>query len=461
MPKKYNIHTKPAAPRFTPVGKSTILDWEGGCLRCFKCVKRNCIFGAYNKRTFNPDQLTDTIDNICKNCLRCVQSCPGRVITKITNPEYQLMGDTYWTPDIIATQWYQAETGSVPVSGAGYAGPFSGPGFDDMWTDMSEIVRPTRDGIHGREYINTSVHLGRKATAFCFDEEGKPILDAPKNIEIPIPMIFGSLPFGPPSKNVLLAMAQTAMALGTLVEVPVEIWDPCLSSCAAHVIPLLAAEQVETHGHLIEPARMIEIHDSAGSVEVLGKLQEKYPDIVVMIKSALQENSPEQVAALVAAGAGIVHIHADRNGDVASEKGVRFIKEIVKEVHNRLIAEGTREQVSLVVGGGIAMAEHVAKAVICGADAVAIDIPLLLALECRVCLRCENGLSCPVEIENIHPEWGKARIVNLMGAWRNQILEVLGAMGIREVRRVRGEMGRAMFFKDLEAQTFGKIFGTK
>ena len=26
-----------------------------------------------------------------------------------------------------------------------------------MWTDMSEIVRPTRDGIHGREYISTSV----------------------------------------------------------------------------------------------------------------------------------------------------------------------------------------------------------------------------------------------------------------------------------------------------------------
>ncbi len=461
MPKKYNIHTKPAAPRFTPVGKSTILDWEGGCLRCFKCVKRNCIFGAYNKRTFNPEQLTDTIDTICKNCLRCVQSCPGRVITKVMNPEYKLMGDTYWTPDIIATQWYQSETGSVPVSGAGYAGPFSGPGFDDMWTDMSEIVRPTRDGIHGREYINTSVHLGRKTIAFRFDEEGKPILDAPKNIEIPIPMIFGSLPFGTPSKNVLLTMAQTAMALGTLVEVPVEIWDPCLSSCAAHVIPLLAAEQVETHGHLIEPARMIEIHDSAGSVEVLGKLQEKYPDIVVMIKSALQENSPERVAALVAAGAGIVHIHADRNGNVVNEKGVRFIKEIVKEVHNHLIAEGTREQVTLVVGGGIAMAEHVAKAIICGADAVAIDIPLLLALECRVCLRCENGLSCPVEIENIHPEWGKARIVNLMGAWRNQILEVLGAMGIREVRRVRGEMGRAMFFKDLEAQTFGKIFGTK
>jgi glutamate synthase domain-containing protein 2 len=103
----------------------------------------------------------------------------------------------------------------------------------------------------------------------------------------------------------------------------------------------------------------------------------------------------------------------------------------------------------------------VAKAIICGADAVVVDIPLLLALECRICLRCEQGLPCPVEIENVHPKWGKTRIINLMAAWRNQLLEVLGAMGLREVRRLRGEVGRAMFFEDLEAQTFGKLFGLR
>jgi glutamate synthase domain-containing protein 2 len=107
------------------------------------------------------------------------------------------------------------------------------------------------------------------------------------------------------------------------------------------------------------------------------------------------------------------------------------------------------------------MAEHVAKAIICGADLVSINIPLLLALECRMCLRCQEGLSCPVEIENIHPDWGKSRIMNMIAAWRNQLLEVLGAMGLREVRRLRGEVGRAMFFEDLEQDTFGRLFGTR
>jgi len=36
---------------------------------------------------------------------------------------------------------------------------------------------------------------------------------------------------------------------------------------------------------------------------------------------------------------------------------------------------------------------------------------------------------------------------------------VLGAMGLREVRRLRGEMGRAMFMRTLEAEAFADIEG--
>jgi ferredoxin len=461
MPKKYHINTETAPPRFVPIEKGTILDWEAGCLRCFKCVKRKCIYGAYNKRTFDTKQLSDTIDNICRNCLRCVQSCPGQIITKTINPEYETLGDSYWTPDIISRQWYQAETGSIPVSGAGYPGPFSGPGFDDMWTDMSEIVRPTRDGIHGREYINTMVSLGRKLTSLTFDDKGKPILDAPREIEIPIPIIFGTLPFGSLSPDVYLAMAGAAAELDTLIEIPVEAWDKDLEQYATYVVPLLSEEQIETHGHLIETARVVEIKDSGNSEGAFKKLKAKHPEAMVMIKTALNENCPQRVQALAEAGADIMHVYADRNGNLQIGDKTWFVKDAVRKVHNHLVDRGIRDSVTIVSSGGIAMAEHVAKGIICGADAVAVDIPLLLALECRMCFRCEKGLSCPVEIENVHPQWGKARIMNLIGAWRNQILEVLGAMGLREVRRLRGEVGRAMFFEALEAQTFGQLFGKR
>ena len=46
-----------------------------------------------------------------------------------------------------------------------------------------------------------------------------------------------------------------------------------------------------------------------------------------------------------------------------------------------------------------------------------------------------------------------------MASWRDQLLEILGAMGLREVRRLRGEIGRAMFQADLEREAFGDIEG--
>ena len=41
-----------------------------------------------------------------------------------------------------------------------------------------------------------------------------------------------------------------------------------------------------------------------------------------------------------------------------------------------------------------------------------------------------------------------------VGAWNNQLLEVMGAMGMREVRRLRGEVGRIMFKEDLDKEIF-------
>jgi hypothetical protein len=47
----------------------------------------------------------------------------------------------------------------------------------------------------------------------------------------------------------------------------------------------------------------------------------------------------------------------------------------------------------------------------------------------------------------------------LCGSWRDQLLEILGAMGIREVRRLRGEFGRSMVVKHLEDEAFEGIAG--
>ena len=50
---------------------------------------------------------------------------------------------------------------------------------------------------------------------------------------------------------------------------------------------------------------------------------------------------------------------------------------------------------------------------------------------------------------------GEQRLKNLAASWQDQLLEILGAMGLREVRRLRGETGRCMFQKELEREVFG------
>ena len=94
----------------------------------------------------------------------------------------------------------------------------------------------------------------------------------------------------------------------------------------------------------------------------------------------------------------------------------RYLKDMIREIHLKLVEDRIRHKVNLMFSGGIAMAEHVAKSLLCGADAVSIDIPLLIALECRLCYRCKEGKTCPVKLEEVEVKWGSQRMVNLL--WR-------------------------------------------
>ena len=78
-----------------------------------------------------------------------------------------------------------------------------------------------------------------------------------------------------------------------------------------------------------------------------------------------------------------------------------------------------------------------------------------------MCKICVVGKPCPAKLDNVEFDYAVGRMTNLIGAWYNQLIEVMGAMGIREARRLRGEVGRAMFFDQLEEQTFGKLFGKR
>jgi len=458
MPEKYHIHVKAVPPRFKAVGKGTVLDWGEGCLRCTRCVKETCPYQAFRDRTFDNHDLSDTIDSLCKNCFRCVQGCPRELITKTVNPEYKLLGDAYWTKEIISTTWYQAETGRIPVSGAGYGGPFKGPGFDSIWTDMSEIVRPTRDGIHGREYISTTVDLGRKPLFLSFNAQGDLTMPVFPLMELPLPIILTEPGMGVGKNQFRLIMAMAAQSLDTLAVMPREAITLKLMPFMRHLMPQYSPGTLKLDDPLLETARAVELWDHPDITAEIDRLKVLYPSLLISVILPATGQAPERCEALAGAGAEIIHLNADNHAQGYDDAQDAHLKDLVRQVHLRLVQAILRDAVTVLVSGGIAMAEHVAKAIICGADAVAVDLPLLLALECRLCSHCQDEDHCPVDLGKINERRGAQRVINLMGAWNNQLLEVLGAMGLREVRRLRGEMGRAMFFEDLEKEIFAPIF---
>ena len=462
MPKKYHIKPTPTAPRFMPVGRSGIIDWEEDCLKCTTCVKKRCLYDVYKNRAYDAQTLVDSIDYQCKNCFSCIQNCPRGVLSKTINPEFLRMGDDYWKPDIIHNTWFQAETGKIPVSGAGYRGPFSGPGFDAMWTDMSEIVRPTRDGIHGREYISTGIDVGRKQRYLKFDASGNVLLEMPPLVEIPLPVIFNVLPFGNLGQGILLSMAEAARQIGTLMYVTPATYGVFLKPFKDHLIPLLPVEGLDPDAEILKGVKMVELLYAPDVLACIQQLKLRSPQLVVSVRLPLDPKARTIAADLAHAGVEVIHLFADYRGNEFVEGDApRFVKDALREIHLHLVNVSVRDQITLIVSGGIALAEHLPKAIICGADGAAVDLPLLIALECRVCKRCVAGKSCPVSLQNIDPEYGGKRLVNLMCSWWSQLIELMGAMGIRDVRRVRGEAGRAMFFEDLERDTFGALFSNR
>ena len=391
----------------------------------------------------------------CVGCLRCTTSYPEWVSVQ-PNPELRKLGDSYFNFNFVNAVAYESQSGRVPVRGAGYRGEFGGEGWDGMWTDMSEIVRPTRDGIHGREFISTAVDIGHKPNHLIFDGNGQPAGEVPHTFSIPVPFLFDAPPAGVATDALYKILSQAAEAVETLVLLPPRaIVEHNLRG--PHIVPLITSADLDLLRILPSAPKLILVDGWTPDVDsaLYETIRARFPDALIGLQTAFVGG--EDLLNLVQMGLRVFHFTADYHGQ--GPRG-EFVFDLIREAHLTLVKAGIRETVTLLGSGGIIAAEHVPKAIIAGLDAVVLNTPLLVALQARfngdfVHARNDN---CRLP-KNLNVPWGVQRLKNLSASWRDQLLEILGAMGIREVRRLRGEIGRAMFQKDLEREAFGDIEG--
>jgi glutamate synthase domain-containing protein 2 len=404
-------------------------------------LSRPCVYGVYGR----PIGGLAPIHSKCVGCLRCSTQYP-EMITILPNPARAKLGDSYLKPEYVDTIVYEAGAGHVPVRGAGYRGTFGGAGWDGMWTDMSEIVRPTRDGIHGREFISTAVDLGEKPSFLRFDAHGAVTGPTPRVESLPVPFFFDAPPVSAQTVALARVLAEAARRVETLAILPAAL----AARAGLHgeeIAPLVGGADLGLLERLPFTPRLVLL--DGWDEERFARLRRVLPDALVGVRASADTD----VLALVERGVRLIHLVANYHGRVAG----KFVIELFQAAHRRLVEAGVREEVTLVGSGGVVLAEHVPKAILCGLDAVGLDTALYVALQARLGGEVVDADTADVSFPELPLEWGAQRLANLAASWRDQLLEVMGAMGLREVRRLRGELGRCMFQAELEREAFGEM----
>jgi glutamate synthase domain-containing protein 2 len=151
------------------------------------------------------------------------------------------------------------------------------------------------------------------------------------------------------------------------------------------------------------------------------------------------------------AGAHILHLDGAYGGtgaapEIAKKNIAMPIEYAIPKVHRFLVEEGVRDDITLMVSGGLRSAWDVAKAIALGADGAVLGTAELVAIGCTRIASCEKGLGCPFGITTtdpalarlVNPDEAAARIVNLYTAWLWQLGGILRTIGLSSIRELRG-----------------------
>jgi glutamate synthase domain-containing protein 2 len=339
-----------------------------------------------------------------------------------------------WNSETIAEVKYKAESGKHRIRGCGSTKRY--PSFDDLLVLPSQLSRLSIDTY--REDCRTQTVLG---TRF-----------AKKPLIIETPIMISGMSYGALSKEAKTALAKSTQIVGTsinngeggllpeerdnsykqVVQITpsrfgfslknIEAADAIEIICgigakpglAGHLMGTKISKEIAAFRQLPEG---IDLHshprhgDIFGADDMVLKIQEIRDvtdwQIPIFVKIAAGRVK-EDVKIAAKTGADGIVIDGSEAGTGAApvvastHLGIPTLPALVQAV--RALEEmGVKDEVSLVVSGGIKDGADVAKAIALGADAVAIGTGAMIAMGCVVCLRCHEG-KCAFGIGTQDPE---------------------------------------------------------
>ena len=478
------------------------------CIACRVC-ERQC---ANEVHSYDPETNTMKSDESkCVNCHRCVSLCPTHAL-KIVKSDDTFRINANWSNETIGEIYRQAETGGMLLSSMGNPKPFP-VYWDKMLINASQVTNPSIDPL--REPMETRTFLGKKPDLLERGPDGKLAADnLPPQLRLEVPILFSAMSYGSISYNAHESLARAAQELGTYYNTGEGGLHEDFYQYGPNTIVQVASGRFGVHKDYLEAGAAIEIKIGQGAkpgigghlpgAKIVGDVSrtrmipegsdaispaphhdiysiEDLRQLVFSLKEATEYKKPvivkiaavHNVAAIASgiarSGADIIAIDGFRGGTGAAPTRIRDnvgipIELALAAVDERLREEKIRNNVSLVVGGGIRNSADIVKAIALGADAVYIATAALVALGCHLCRTCQTG-KCnwgiatqrPDLVKRLNPDIGYRRLVNLVSAWQHEIMEMMGGMGINSIEALRGNrlMLRGVGLNEKELEILG------
>ena len=480
---------------------------ESRCIACRVC-ERQC---ANEVHSFDPETgLMRSDESKCVNCHRCVSLCPTHAL-KIVKTDDTYRENANWEAQTIHEVYRQANTGGVLLSSMGNPKPY--PVFwDKLLINASQVTNPPIDPL--REPMETKLYLGSRKAKIVRGEDGLLKDTLPPQLKLSVPIMFSAMSYGSISYNAHESLARAAEELGTYYNTGEGGLHKDFYKYGKNTIVQVASGRFGVHKEYLEAAVAIEIkmgqgakpgigghlpgakitedvsetrmipkgidaispapHHDIYSIEDLKQLVDSLKEATeykkpVIVKIAAVHNAAAIASGIARSGADIIAIDGYRGGTGAAPTRIRDnvgipIEMALAQIDTRLREEGIRDNVSLVVGGSVRSSADVVKAIALGADACYIGTAALLALGCHLCRSCHTG-KCnwgiatqrPDLVKRLNPDLGYKRLVNLVSAWKHEIEEMMGGMGINSLEALKGNrlMLRGIGLTDTELRLLG------